>query len=588
MNPQKKIENPVTANANQPEDEIINVFSQKNEIKFEKKKLGGPVVQREFATEFTIGRDDKNEIDESEDNDKEKSGKRGFRNTMTNIYDDLEKTFTNIEMEGEEVLSKSENVNLVKIEGVDSDQNIEKKDKKRVPKKASENSQNNVKPSHFKNEKLIYDPSTYNPDLKVMAKGLQKFINQNSIKKIEKKPSIYKKEKKSAKNSIQSRPKNLTIPSYSKKHSSYSNTMNPPLKKKFLNFTGKNFFHKKKHSMRVKSSLLTNHSYVQNPFTASIPKNMQRSHTLQMPNKHSKHIQSNWASRKNSRDLSLSPFTKSARHLFPQTTPHSAYNNPLINNPEMRGRMNNQFSGQNSIRNVTHQSMYNNNVKNSRNRYRSQMKNYIDSTYRKKEKIQHTLDSEYSETPREPNYTTRSTNLSPYRRSPFFDSEMAEANSKKGKIQFIDLTNNYSQRMSSFTNTVDQSRDGGRSSAFKRPNESMTWIPDTNSISKEDLESKLLAMFKKILVYCSKINAIKHKILKNNAGFSAYSIFKQFCIRKKEIMTNIEFANFTQYFGFSFSQLIIIKMMSFLKRFKSFTQNGAIGIKTLFTNLQFY
>lgn len=540
------------------DNNIINIYGLDQEIKVEKNKLVEPIIDEAFKNEFVIS--------------KTKEGKSpsqaaylrkpSFQKTMDSIYDVFEKTFEKIELESQISNSKPENNGESEAEKngksfpINNEINIY--NKKAIEKKSNERVR---KEEEAKPKKLLYTPKTYNPNLNVKSEGLKKFIKSNSniqAKKASEKKSI--KDMQPPKPVSAKNNRNLKLSKFSRKNQSaiYSKIL-PPRRREIKSssnielFPTMNKMTPKTQSTRFITSASKFIKRNQAPLS-----NMAKSYTSNFPIKKHKHKTKSLIMGKNfHRDSS--PFAKSV-------SPHqrkTSYNS--VNDPKNRHQMKNHPEA------ISPFGIHSQ----SREKFRARMKNYIDSAYRNKQSLQ-TIQSNLSGAPGGRQYTTQSTNLSPHRESQdFYHSEINRQLGQKGRIQFIDLTNNYSQEVNSAQGNEPASRSVVNS--LQRRSDTLTWIPDTQSISKEDLENKLLSLFKKVLVYCSKIQLLKEKLLKSKSEFSVYGLFKRFCIKKRELMTPIEFSNFTRLFGFRFPQQTIIKMMLFLKRFKTFMKEGQSG-----------
>lgn len=527
------------------------------EIEIKQNKLVEPIIDEVFKNEFVISKTDNKDKEKEKVTENSNPKKTGFRNTMTNIYDDLEKTFEKIEQESQ--LSKSNNWN---------EEDYKEKNEGKITKHKKEINIYNRNPAKnvITNEsqkskiqipkKLIYTPKTYNPNLKVKSEGLKQFIMSGN--KQEKKKQLTLKsaaKEKPAKPASAKELQNFRLSKFRRKNLScvYSQIPSESTNKIHSAINQNLFRDTQKQTTKTGSSLFntSNSKFIKKrPIPAS---KIMRSFTSNFPIKKNKQKTKSLVMTQNlSRDAS--PFVKS------MTAHQRKVSINSVENPNQEAnKRENTLDSRNQ----------------SRQKFRVQMKNYIDSAYRNKQSLQ-TIHSNLSGVPGGRQYTTQSTNLSPHRHSQhFYQSEIHSRLGQEGRIQFIDLTNNYSQEVKSARANNPTSKSVMNS--FQGRSDAMTWIPDTQSISREDLENKLLSLFKKMLVYCSKIEALKEKLLGSKNEFSVYSLFKRFCIKKREMMTPIEFSNFTRMFGFKFSQQIVVKMMLFLKRFKTFVKEKGTG-----------
>lgn len=85
----------------------------------------------------------------------------------------------------------------------------------------------------------------------------------------------------------------------------------------------------------------------------------------------------------------------------------------------------------------------------------------------------------------------------------------------------------------------------------------ISWIPSS-------INDLLLLLFKKILVYNSKIESLQKKIHENNPNFSVKVLFKEIDKERKAFLTPHDMGYFLHYFGFRVSDWETFKMMGFL------------------------
>ena len=89
----------------------------------------------------------------------------------------------------------------------------------------------------------------------------------------------------------------------------------------------------------------------------------------------------------------------------------------------------------------------------------------------------------------------------------------------------------------------------------------ISWVPSS-------INDLLLLLFKKILVYSSKIESLKKKIYQNNPNFSVKIIFKEIDREKKAYLTLHDVGYFLHYFGFKVSDWEAFKLMGYLSKYK--------------------
>ena len=85
--------------------------------------------------------------------------------------------------------------------------------------------------------------------------------------------------------------------------------------------------------------------------------------------------------------------------------------------------------------------------------------------------------------------------------------------------------------------------------------------------SKEDMENRLVTLIKKILVFSSKIESLKKKILRQNPSFSAAPLFKEFSSTPDQINLEELYLLF-QAFGFNLPSLFVYRIMIYLSGYR--------------------
>lgn len=98
--------------------------------------------------------------------------------------------------------------------------------------------------------------------------------------------------------------------------------------------------------------------------------------------------------------------------------------------------------------------------------------------------------------------------------------------------------------------------------------------PEPRSFSEEDMEHRLTLLFRKILVFSSKIDSLKEKIIINNPDFSSYRLFVRFSGDKKTKMDLMGLVDFFQAFNFNFGVPFIEKIMIFLSKYQLNSQSS--------------
>ena len=91
--------------------------------------------------------------------------------------------------------------------------------------------------------------------------------------------------------------------------------------------------------------------------------------------------------------------------------------------------------------------------------------------------------------------------------------------------------------------------------------------PEPRSFSEEDMEHRLTLLFRKMLVFSSKIDTLKEKIITNNPDFSSYRLFVKFSGEKKTKMDVVGLMDFFHAFNFEFGSVFVEKVMIFLSKY---------------------
>jgi hypothetical protein len=152
-----------------------------------------------------------------------------------------------------------------------------------------------------------------------------------------------------------------------------------------------------------------------------------------------------------------------------------------------------------------------------------------------------------------------------------------EINEESNQIGMRDVTNNYAKMNRMGVN--NEVRDNHiqkqfvhlESQPLNRSN-NVNFVGGFNGINQqfslEDLELNLMNLFKKILVFSSKIDSLKVKILKRNPEFSVISIFQTFCDLSTRRIDLQGIKEFTQTFGFDFSFYFLIRVFVYLSGYR--------------------
>lgn len=119
-------------------------------------------------------------------------------------------------------------------------------------------------------------------------------------------------------------------------------------------------------------------------------------------------------------------------------------------------------------------------------------------------------------------------------------------------------------------------------------NRSILMTLENNSVGMEDMENRLILLFRKIIVFSSKIESLKRKIFKKNPEFSIYELFRQFAgqgaLRIGEEGLIDLFANF----DFHFSEIFVKKFILMLKGASSYISDSNIQNDVLGNIIYFY
>lgn len=92
--------------------------------------------------------------------------------------------------------------------------------------------------------------------------------------------------------------------------------------------------------------------------------------------------------------------------------------------------------------------------------------------------------------------------------------------------------------------------------------------PEPRSFSEEDMEHRLTLLFRKMLVFSSKIDTLKDKIVVNNPSFSSYRLFVRFSGERRTHMDLLGLTDFFRAFNFDFGTIFVEKMMIFLSNYQ--------------------
>lgn len=88
--------------------------------------------------------------------------------------------------------------------------------------------------------------------------------------------------------------------------------------------------------------------------------------------------------------------------------------------------------------------------------------------------------------------------------------------------------------------------------------------PETQSASFEDMEFRLVLLFRKMIVFSSKLESLKAKILKYNPEFSSYKLFRQFSGLSNSHIGLGGMIQFLSFFRLDWGTRFVGKLMVFL------------------------
>lgn len=154
------------------------------------------------------------------------------------------------------------------------------------------------------------------------------------------------------------------------------------------------------------------------------------------------------------------------------------------------------------------------------------------------------------------------------------DARMSPGNMSSNHIEMMDVTKNYSKRVQP---VLVEGRDQHFENQFVRlethqmhsnNGHNGQFAGASQQFSGETLESLLADLFKKILVFSSKIDSLKSKIIKRNPDFSVLNIFQTFCDLKTRRITFQGIKEFFQTFGFDFPNHFLARITIYLSGYR--------------------
>lgn len=155
------------------------------------------------------------------------------------------------------------------------------------------------------------------------------------------------------------------------------------------------------------------------------------------------------------------------------------------------------------------------------------------------------------------------------------EARMSPPNLVSNHIEMMDVTKNYSQRVKPVNNGFkEQQFDNQFVRLETQPLHlnSGSHVAGLAGVSQQFagdfLESQLALLFKKILVFSSKIDSLKTKIIKRNPDFSVLNIFQTFCDLKTRRITLQGIKEFFQTFGFDFPVHNLVRVAVYLSGYR--------------------
>lgn len=143
----------------------------------------------------------------------------------------------------------------------------------------------------------------------------------------------------------------------------------------------------------------------------------------------------------------------------------------------------------------------------------------------------------------------------------------------RNMMGFSNVSNHVPPRISGNYNPRPQSSQLGRVSPppqrqmLVRGMPGIQSVPQFQNFSREDMENRLVMLIKKVLVYSSKIESIKKKIIRQNPGFTSLKMFQEFSDNQNSINLEGLFQLF-QAFGFHPPAISIYKIMIYLSNYQ--------------------
>jgi hypothetical protein len=102
----------------------------------------------------------------------------------------------------------------------------------------------------------------------------------------------------------------------------------------------------------------------------------------------------------------------------------------------------------------------------------------------------------------------------------------------------------------------------------KQSNSNLVVFKDERVFCIEDMENRLVHLFMKMLVYSSKIESLKNKLLRNNPNFSSGPLFNEFTSNQSKVLLLEDFGSMLNSFGFNMSYIMCQKLMIFLSKYR--------------------
>lgn len=443
-----------------------------------------------------------------------------------------------------------------------------------------------TKQKESQSEKLIYHPTTYKPALQLPTGNLQNFIKTESKPKQADNKMYFSTKKNYESSSIQMSPLLKSVTGVALKKN------NLPINSNMLNSYSRSNMNSQKFS----------NPYINNKIESNNPKEFNAGFHKEDPNTlrqirnnrkkfytHSFDISTNPNFRNESVDGSVDKNnfiqTQSTRWVKPKTPPKSF--NRSMSNYNGRDNSNPNNPNKNFKRSISNINPNGNN-QNKKGSFISQSNNILSFGNEHSDENVKGFNSHINNSlPLKPLRTVHS-NLSQVMRNQHLYNNNNNGNLPSGHkfnknmIDFQDVTHQFNGKhprsVHNFNPTTSNKNfhNSGMNHETMSQNiaPSVFNNPEIHSISPEDMENRLVLLFRKSIVFTSKIESLKKKILKTNPEFSSLQLFKQFCNPESNLMSHDGLYNMFQSFNFAFGTDYVDKVMIYLSKFRIGERSG--------------